>query len=251
MSAQIKVFNSWYTWSESFNEVYSFLSTYGKDYFSKFETGDHTKSDSDSTVDGKYIDCYAKDKSGTEKRLIRFNFGTKNGRNERLVWLYNTSGNDRHYLVWSDNDGVNNENIGFGSRNYYKAAAITDNGILIWINSDTYFIVSKTAEDLTCVSGMFNDSSVAQRNVNYVGADAMFWPSIGSGYLNSESNYRTIGTYHYASGLTVLCPIVVHNTYLPHVFDVRYTNVSLPVGAPSIISIKGSEYIFTGAHAFN
>lgn len=251
MSAQIKVFNSWYTWSESFNEVYSFLSTYGKDYFSKFETGDHSESDSDSTVGGKYIDCYAKDKSGTEKKLIRFNFGTYGNRNEKIVWLCNTSGNNKHYCTWSNNDGIVQDRIGFGNYCYYKAAAVTDNGILIWINANTYFIVSKSEEDLTCISGVFNSDSNAYRIVNYAGKDGIFYPSSVSSYLDSGQRYCEIGTYHYASGMTVLCPIVVANTYLPHVFDVRYTNISLPVGTPSIISIKGTEYVFTGAHAFN
>lgn len=246
MSAQIKIFNSWYTWSESFNEVYAFLSTYGKDYFSKFETGDYTVSDSDSTVNGKYIDCYAKDKSGTDKRLIRFSFGGK----EKLVWLYNTSDSANSDYTFGGS-GRANDSIGFGNKIYYKAVGMTDNGFLIWANADAYWIISKTQEELTCVSGIIASSGYPARFVNYVGRDSMSWTSASASDLTTTSRYREIGTYGYSSGMTVLCPIVVVNTYLPHVFDVRYTNMSLPVGAPSIISIKGTEYIFTGAHAFN
>lgn len=252
MSAQIKVFNNPHDWSGSYAEVLSFLNTYGKDYFSKIESSDHVASDTDDTVIGKQIDLYAKDSSGNDKLLAYVNVGAADTR--QLIWgTRNTSTSVNADFVWSGGNGnVYRADSDNSNNMYYRYGAVADNAIVLFITNSDYIIATKSQADLTCLVGCMSTGGYAHfKYVNYSGLDSSERTSAQLNYFRSQEDYRDIGTYAYTSNLTCLNPIVVGNSYLPHVFDVRYTNISLPVGAPSIISIKGSEYIFTGAHAFN
>lgn len=245
MGIEIKTFSSPKTWAASVAEVKDFLDTYGKDYISKTEL--ETKYDSETPI-GQYINIYLNPKSGDEYKAMRLGIGRENSSNNTYSMTSYFKDSDYNSNVrWGSQSGYSSDVA--SSEINYKFGAITDNAILLWATNVHLFIFTKdnNGEPVIFVSSFSGNHTtfVVESSLSQA---RLLWRGYDGHVLNSVEDTYYFGTSAYVNyPYTSMVPVLYEKGYLPNVFKAVQTTLPVPESFPRVVSIKGTEYVWTGS----